>query len=98
MSETLTKAEIADHLVQKTGVKKVEAKEMVDTFFEIISEALERGEHVKLSGFGNFELQDKKARPGRNPRTKEDAIISERRIVAFKAGAKLKARLIATES
>lgn len=94
MTDTLTKAEIVENLIQKTGVKKVDAKKMVDFFFEFISESLSRGEDVKLSSFGNFEIQDKKARPGRNPRTKEDAQISARRIVVFKPGAKLKKRLL----
>ena len=65
---TLTKAELADLLFEKVGLNKREAKDMVEAFFEEIRGALERGESVKLSGFGNFQLRDKPQRPGRNPR------------------------------
>ena len=64
---TLTKAELADLLFEKVGLNKREAKDMVEAFFEEIRGALERGESVKLSGFGNFQLRDKPQRPGRNP-------------------------------
>ena len=66
---TLTKAELADTLFEKVGLNKREAKDMVETFFDEIRNALERGESVKLSGFGNFQLRDKPQRPGRNPKT-----------------------------
>ena len=65
---TLTKAELAEMLFEQVGLNKREAKDMVETFFEEIRDALERGESVKLSGFGNFQLRDKPQRPGRNPR------------------------------
>src|SRR4030066_118895 len=69
---TLTKAELADLLFEKVGLNKREAKDMVEAFFEEIRGALERGESVKLSGFGNFQLRDKPQRPGRNPKTGEE--------------------------
>src|SRR5438876_10975010 len=88
---TLTKAELADMLFEKVGLNKREAKDMVETFFEEIRLALENGESVKLSGFGNFQLRDKPQRPGRNPKTGEEIPISARRVVTFHASQKLKA-------
>ncbi|MCC5879048.1 MAG: integration host factor subunit alpha [Idiomarina sp.] len=89
----LTKAEIAEHLFEKVGLSKKDAKDMVEMFFEEIRSALENGEQVKLSGFGNFELRDKAQRPGRNPKTGEDIPISARRVVTFRPGQKLKVRV-----
>ena len=63
----LTKAEVAEHLFEKVGLSKRDAKDMVEVFFEEIRETLESGEQVKLSGFGNFDLRVKSERPGRNP-------------------------------
>src|SRR6201999_1951773 len=88
---TLTKAELADLLFEKVGLNEREAKDMVEAFFEEIRGALERGESVKLSGFGNFQLRDKPQRPGRNPKTGEEIPISARRVVTFHASQKLKA-------
>ena len=89
----LTKADIAEMLVQKLKIHKREAKSFVDLFFEELRTALETGSSVKLSGFGNFELRDKSARPGRNPKTGEEIPILPRRVVTFKPGQKLKARV-----
>ena len=66
---------------------------MVELFFEELRASLEQGEQIKLSGFGNFDLRDKAERPGRNPKTGEDIPILARRVVTFKAGQKLKARV-----
>ncbi len=77
----LTKAEMADHLSELTSLNRREAKQMVELFFDEISQALISGEQVKLSGFGNFELRDKRQRPGRNPKTGEEIPISARRVV-----------------
>ncbi|MFM1989596.1 MAG: integration host factor, alpha subunit [Pseudomonadota bacterium] len=88
---TLTKAELAEMLFERVGLNKREAKDMVETFFDEIRDALERGESVKLSGFGNFQLRDKPQRPGRNPKTGEEIPISARRVVTFHASQKLKA-------
>lgn len=88
---TLTKAELAELLFEKVGLNKREAKDMVDTFFEEIRFALQRGDSVKLSGFGNFQLRDKPQRPGRNPKTGEAIPITARRVVTFHASQKLKA-------
>ena len=89
----LTKADIAEHLFTQLGMSKREAKDMVEAFFEEIRQALERGEQVKISGFGNFDLREKHQRPGRNPKTGEDIPISARRVVTFRPGQKLKARV-----
>lgn len=89
----LTKADLADGLFQELGLNKREAKELVELFFEEIRGALENGETVKLSGFGNFGLRDKNERPGRNPKTGEEIPISARRVVTFRAGQKLRARV-----
>ncbi|MGU5887331.1 integration host factor subunit alpha [Aeromonas hydrophila] len=89
----LTKADIAEHLFTQLGMSKREAKDMVEAFFEEIRQALERSEQVKISGFGNFDLREKNQRPGRNPKTGEDIPISARRVVTFRPGQKLKARV-----
>lgn len=90
---TLTKAEMVEHLFDELGLNKREAKELVEMFFEEIRVALESGEHVKLSGFGNFMLRDKKQRPGRNPKTGKPIPVSARRVVTFRPGQKLKQRV-----
>ena len=89
----LTKADIADQLYEEVGLNKREAKEFVDSYFELISAALQGGENVKLSGFGNFQLREKNQRPGRNPKTGEEIPISARRVVTFRPGQKLRARV-----
>jgi integration host factor subunit alpha len=89
----LTKAEMAERLFDELGVNKREAKELVEQFFEEIRLALECAEQVKISGFGNFDLRDKKQRPGRNPKTGEEIPIKARRVVTFRPGQKLKARV-----
>lgn len=89
----LTKADLALHLTEKLGLNQREAKELIDTFFEEIRLALDSGDDVKLSGFGNFILRDKSPRPGRNPRTGEAKEVSKRRVVTFKAGQKLRSHL-----
>jgi integration host factor subunit alpha len=90
---SLTKAEMAARLFDELGLNKREAKEMVEMFFEEIRLSLEKGSQVKLSGFGNFDLREKKQRPGRNPKTGEEIPISARRVVTFRPGQKLKARV-----
>ncbi len=95
---TLTKAELADLLFERVGLNKREAKDMVETFFEEIRFALQRGDSVKLSGFGNFQLRDKPQRPGRNPKTGEAIPITARRVVTFHASQKLKAMVEAVSN
>ena len=86
----LTKAQLAELLFDNIGLNKREAKDMVDAFFDLISQSLIEGEDVKLSSFGNFQVRMKKARPGRNPRTGEEVPIDARRVVTFHASGKLK--------
>jgi integration host factor subunit alpha len=90
---TLTKADLADLLFEQVGLNKREAKDMVEAFFEEVRTALEAGDSVKLSGFGNFELRKKSERPGRNPKTGEEIPISARRVVTFHASQKLKSKV-----
>ncbi len=97
-AKTVTKAELAELLFENLGLNKREAKDMVDGFFDEIRAALERGESVKLSGFGNFQLRDKPQRPGRNPKTGEEIAITARRVVTFHASQKLKAAVAEAQS
>lgn len=90
---TLTKADMTEALFDEMGLNKREAKELVDCFFDEIRKSLASGDQVKLSGFGNFDLCEKSQRPGRNPRTGEVIPITARRVVAFRPGQKLKARV-----
>ena len=90
---TITKNSLVNLLHDEVGLNKREAKEFIETFFEVIKLELENGNDVKISGFGNFNLRDKAARPGRNPKTGEDVTISERRVVTFKSGLKLRSKL-----
>ena len=89
----LTKAQMAEHLFEKVGFNKREAKEFVDVFFDTLGEGLAAGRQVKLSGFGNFDLRRKSPRPGRNPKTGEEVPISARTVVTFRPGQKLKERV-----
>ena len=90
----LTKADMVEHLFNELGLNKQEAKELIDILFEEIRLALESNQPVKLSGFGNFDLRDKRQRPGRNPKTGEEIPITARRVVTFKAGQKLRQRIV----
>ncbi len=89
----LTKADLATALFDEVGLNKREAREFIDNYFEAIRSSLEGGDSVKLSGFGNFQLRDKKTRPGRNPKTGEEIPITARRVVTFKPGQKLRNRV-----
>nr|WP_256478895.1 integration host factor subunit alpha [Legionella sp. 27cVA30] len=89
----MSKAIIADALCSEIGLAKPDAKEIVEQFFEELRYALENGQHVKLSGFGNFTLRDKPQRPGRNPKTGQEIPVEARRVVTFKPGLKLKTKI-----
>ncbi|OGV51560.1 MAG: integration host factor subunit alpha [Legionellales bacterium RIFCSPHIGHO2_12_FULL_42_9] len=90
---TLTKAVIIETLSNNLELSKIDAKTIVDCFYETIRQSLETDNNVKLSGFGNFILRDKKQRPGRNPKTGVEIPVSARRVVTFRAGIKLKKRV-----
>ena len=92
-SPALTKAQLADLLFEHIGLNKRESKDMVDAFFDLIAQSLIAGEDVKLSGFGNFQIRTKAARPGRNPRTGEAIPIEARRVVTVHASSKLKEQI-----
>jgi len=87
---TLTKANLSEILSEKVGLNQRESKEMVEAFFMEIADCLERGEEVKLAGFGVFNMRDKPERPGRNPKTGEEVPVSARRVVTFHASGCLK--------
>tara|TARA_B100000886_G_C20425512_1_gene493765 strand:- start:1647 stop:1958 length:312 start_codon:yes stop_codon:yes gene_type:complete len=90
---TITKNTLVEMLHNEVGLNKREAKEFIELFFESLKKNLENGNDVKISGFGNFTLREKNARPGRNPKTGEEVLIKERRVVTFKSGLKLKNKL-----
>jgi len=90
---SLTKADMAERLSSEQQLSKRDAKDMVEAFFEEVSSSLINNEQVKLSGFGNFDLRDKRSRPGRNPKTGEEVAIAARRVVTFRPGQKLKDRV-----
>lgn len=81
----MTKADIINHIYEKVGFSKKEAADMVEATFEIIKSCLERGEKVKISGFGNFVVNRKRPRKGRNPQTGEEIVIAGRKVLTFKA-------------
>ena len=89
----LSKAIIVEALCHEAGLAKLDARDVLDQFFEMVGQTLEQGQNVKLSGFGNFILRDKPARPGRNPKTGEDIPVEARRVVTFKSGLKLKTKI-----
>ena len=89
----LTRADMAKSLFNEMGLNKKEARELVDSFFEELISSLAVGEQVKLSGLGNFDIRDKNERPGRNPKTGEKVPVKARRVVTFRPGHKLKARV-----
>lgn len=88
--KTLTKADMIEHLMQQMHLTRQEGRCLVENFFDELSTSLVDGNVIKLSGFGNFELKDKRSRPGRNPKTGEPVAVSARRVVTFKAGQKFR--------
>lgn len=90
--QTLTKADLIATLEQTIGIENHLARSLVEDFFEVISATLEKGEEVKISGFGNFTLLKKKPRLARNPKTGASAIVSARTVVSFRASPTLKRR------
>ncbi len=87
---TLTKADMVEHIIRRLGLTHQQGRKLIDSFFQEMSDNLVEGKEIKLSGFGNFELKDKRSRPGRNPKTGEEVPISARRVVTFKAGQKFR--------
>ena len=90
MTNTLTRADLVELIYSEVGISKTEASEIVDQFFEEIITDLVDGNSVKLTSFGTFSVRHKKERIGRNPKTKEEAIIDARRVISFRASKELK--------
>jgi integration host factor subunit alpha len=80
----MTKADLVQIIYERVGFSREESAEIVELLFEILKETVERGEKIKISGFGSFIVREKRARPGRNPQTGEELIISSRRVLTFK--------------
>ena len=87
---TLTRAILTEEVSAQMGLTRIESEQFIESLFSLVVNSLARGEEVKISSFGNFKLIDKESRPGRNPKTLEECVVSARRVVTFKAGNKLK--------
>jgi len=91
---TLTRADMADNINEQMGLSRADASQMVETILDEMSVALERGENVKISGFGTFVLRDKGERVGRNPKTGVEVPITPRRVLTFRASQMMKERIV----
>ena len=89
----LTRADLAEAVHTEVGLTRQDCADLVERTLEMIAEALQRGEAVKLSGFGVFQVRDKRARMGRNPKTGEPAAIDPRRVITFRASQVMKAKV-----
>lgn len=86
----MTKADIIEQIYEKVGFSKKESSEIVELVFDTIKETLEKGEKIKISGFGNFVVRNKRARTGRNPQTGESIEIAPRKVLTFRPSQVLK--------
>lgn len=93
----MTKVDIVERVYELVGISKKDASDIVELIFDLMKDTLEAGEKIKLSGFGNFIVRDKRARIGRNPQTNEQIVIPARRVLSFKASQVLKVELNPTE-
>lgn len=93
IGSTVTRADLAEAVHEEVGLTRQDCAELVERTLELTAQALERGEQVKLSGFGVFQVRDKRARMGRNPKTGEPAAIEPRRVIGFRASQVMKARI-----
>ena len=91
--ETLTRADIAELLNKQVGLSRAESAELVEQVLDMVTEALETGENVKISGFGTFVLRDKNERVGRNPKTGIEVPITPRRVLTFRPSQTLRDRV-----
>jgi integration host factor subunit alpha len=91
--QTLTRADLCEAVHEEVGLSRQECSTMVERTLELIVESLEKGETVKLSGFGVFQVREKRARMGRNPKTGEPAAINPRRVISFRASQIMKSRV-----
>lgn len=92
-SGTVTRADLAEALYLEIGLSRTDSSQLVESLIDHVSNALEKGEHVKLAGFGTFSLRDKKERIGRNPKTLEEVKITKRRVLVFKPSQVLRERV-----
>lgn len=92
-SQTVTRADLAEAVYREIGLSRVESSDLVESVINHISDALLRGESVKLAGFGTFSLRDKKERMGRNPKTGEAVPITPRRVLVFKPSQVMRERV-----
>ncbi|MFM8820380.1 MAG: integration host factor subunit alpha [Phenylobacterium sp.] len=90
---TVTRADLSEAVHEEVGLTRQDCAELVERMLELAAQALERGEQVKLSGFGVFQVREKRARMGRNPKTGEPAAIEPRRVIGFRASQVMKARI-----
>ena len=91
--QTVTRADLCEAVHEEVGLSRQECSSLVERTLELIVESLERGETVKLSGFGVFQVREKRARMGRNPKTGEPAAINPRRVISFRASQIMKAKV-----
>lgn len=91
--QTLTRADLSEAVHESVGISRQDSAALVERALDLIAEALERGEQVKLSGFGVFQVRAKRARMGRNPKTGEPAAIDPRTVISFRASQLMKARV-----
>jgi integration host factor subunit alpha len=91
--KTLTRADLTDALHEQVGLSRLDCSALVERTLELVAEAMESGEDVKLSGFGVFQVRSKRERMGRNPKTGEPAAIAPRRVIGFRASQLLKGRI-----
>ena len=91
--DTLTRADIAELLNKQVGLSRAESAELVEQVLDLVTEALETGENVKISGFGTFVLRDKNERVGRNPKTGIEVPITPRRVLTFRPSQSLRDRV-----
>jgi integration host factor subunit alpha len=89
----MTKADIVEKIFDKVGYSKKESAELVEMVFDIIKSTLEKGDKIKIAGFGNFVVKEKADRRGRNPQTGDPIVITARRVLNFKASQLLKQEL-----
>ena len=90
---TVTRADLCEAVHEEVGLSRQDCSDLVERTLELMCESLERGETVKLSGFGVFQVREKRARMGRNPKTGEPAAIDPRRVISFRASQIMKARV-----
>ena len=93
MSSTLTRADLAESIYQEVGLSQQESGDLVDLMFELMADGIAQGDEVKITRLGTFQVRDKKARVGRNPKTMAEAEISARRVVTFRPSLLLKKKL-----